>query len=275
VCLRLLYLIMVCLFQWLAVLARSQSRVAAELLTLRHELAVLHRQLSRLPPSWPDRVVLSALARLLPRQLRGHRWVTPATLLAWHPRLVARRWRYPNRPGRPSPNKQIRELISRHARENPQGGYRQVHGELLRLGYRLSDSTLRRIRLTGQLVRLAVRDLRQREDSSASPGGMLSLLLRVSHCFPTSHGPTTAPGGLILHAGCCGASRQPGAARPRAAPGATSPPDRQPSVPSLPPGRLTGCPTHTPRPVPGLAWVVAIREACRGAGRRAPAVGSC
>jgi putative transposase len=142
----LAYLILVRLLSWLVLLARSDTAKDAEILTLRHEVAVLQRTNPRPALTWLDRAVLSALSRLLPTPLRRLRLVSPRTLLRWHHELVARRWTYPHRrPGRPPTAAPIRALVLRMARENPRWGYRRIQGELVGLGHTVAASTVWKI----------------------------------------------------------------------------------------------------------------------------------
>ena len=103
---------------------------------------MLRRQVAQPRIDWADRAVLAGLSRLLPRSVWRGRFVQPATLLRWHRDLVRRHWTYSHRRGRPSVAAEIRDLVLRLARENSTWGYRRVHGELRRLGYRIGASTV-------------------------------------------------------------------------------------------------------------------------------------
>jgi transposase InsO family protein len=147
----LTYRLLVTVLSWLALLARSSSARDVELLALRHEVAVLRRTNPRPRMSWADRAVLAALARFMPNGLRARRIVTPGTLLRWHRRLVAAKWRQPRSPGRPPLPDELVALIVRLARENTRWGVVRIQGELRRLGHRVAASTIRKILRTHRI----------------------------------------------------------------------------------------------------------------------------
>jgi putative transposase len=143
--LTLVYMITRLVLAVVTVVVRREVSKDVELLVLRHENAVLRRHVKRVRYQPADRVWLSALARLIPRR----RWaqvfdVSPDTLLRWHRRLVAWRWRYP-RPaalGRPSTPVSVTRLVVAMARQNPGWGHRRIQGELARLGHKIAYSTV-------------------------------------------------------------------------------------------------------------------------------------
>ncbi|MFD8386216.1 integrase core domain-containing protein [Streptomyces sp. NPDC059679] len=130
-----------------AVLVRRDTSKEAELLVLRHENAVLRRQVhGRVRYEPADRLWFASLSSLIPRR----HWdkvfpITPSTLLAWHRKLVARRWDYSRRrrgPGRPPTQTAVKKLVLRPARENSRWGHRRIQGELARLGHPIAASTV-------------------------------------------------------------------------------------------------------------------------------------
>jgi putative transposase len=139
------YLVLRRVLQVAALRFRSDEFKELEIVVLRHELAVLRRQLARPELSHPDRVLLAAASRLLPRERWPSFVVTPTTLLRWHRRLVARRWTYPHRVGRPAVGGETRELVLRLAPENPRWGYQRIVGELRGLGFTVAASTVRNL----------------------------------------------------------------------------------------------------------------------------------
>ncbi len=125
-------------------LARGDAAKDLELLVLRHQLTVLHRQVPRPRLQPADRALLAAVSRMLPRTRWSCFFVQPETLLRWHRRLVAGAWTYPHRhTGRPPLDLKVQQLIVRLATENPRWGYQRIQGELLHLGVRVSATAIR------------------------------------------------------------------------------------------------------------------------------------
>jgi putative transposase len=141
--LSFLYRAFVLVFQLIRLSCRKDSDLAIEVVVLRHEVAVLRRQVHRPALQPADRAVMAGLWRLLPLLGQGRFFVRPATLLRWHRDLVAKRWTYPRgRPGRPAIPAGTTALILRLAKENPAWGYRRIQAELATMGITIAASSV-------------------------------------------------------------------------------------------------------------------------------------
>ena len=147
-CLRFVYLLITRLAAWLRLSRREEAWKTAEILILRHQLAVLQRRQPGRPKlNWADRALLVTLLGVIPKARRpGLRLlVTPDTILRWHRDIIRRRQAARSmrgKTGRPATRRKIRGLGLRLARENPEWGYRRIHGELAGLGVRVAASTV-------------------------------------------------------------------------------------------------------------------------------------
>src|ERR1019366_4581762 len=147
-CLRLVFLLITRLAAGLRLARRAETWKTAEILLLRHQLAVLQRRQPRRPKlNWADRALLATLLGVIPKARRQGLWllVTPDTIVRWHRDIVRRRWAarsMPGRTGRPATRRTIKALVLRLARENPEWGYRRIHGELAGLGVKVAASTV-------------------------------------------------------------------------------------------------------------------------------------
>ena len=139
----LCYVLLRWLLEFVVLRVRSKELKELEIVVLRHELAILRRKTRRPAITAVDRLFLSAASRLLPRARWRSFIVTPATLLRWHRRLVAKRWTFARPVGRPPIRREIRDLVLRLARENPRWGYPRIVGELKGLGVTVSATTVR------------------------------------------------------------------------------------------------------------------------------------
>jgi len=147
-CLRFVFLLITRVASWLRLSRREEAWQAAEILILRHQLAVLQRRQPRRPDlNWADRALLAALLGVIPKARRqGLRLlVTPDTIMRWHRDIVRRRWAARSmrgKTGRPTTRRNITALVLRLARENPEWRYRRIHGELAGLGVKVAASTV-------------------------------------------------------------------------------------------------------------------------------------
>jgi putative transposase len=147
VLLPLSYLTLTGMITLLRLLPRSNAENDIEILALRHQLAVLQRQIDKPRLTPPDRAFLAALLHRLARPTlrQPHLIVSPDTVLRWHRDLLRRRHAKasrPKRPGRPRTRRSVQALVLRLARENSGWGYRRVHGELAVLGIKVAPSTV-------------------------------------------------------------------------------------------------------------------------------------